>query len=63
MEALFSKYFWAVKGAGLAIVAGLAASAAVTLVGTQVVLDVPEAGDEETNESNDLAPILVHVEF
>ena len=52
MEALFSKYFWAVKGAGLAIVAGLAASAGVTLVGTQVVLDVAEAGDEESSESD-----------
>jgi type II secretion system protein C len=52
MEALFSKYFWAVKGVGLAIVAGLAASAGMTLIGTEMVLDVPEPGEEEASESD-----------
>lgn len=47
MEALFKKYFWVVQGIGLAVIAGLAASAVVTQLGTMYALDTSAAGAEE----------------
>lgn len=46
MEALFKKYFWVVQGIGLAVIAGLAASAVVTQLGTMYALDTAGATDE-----------------
>jgi general secretion pathway protein C len=47
MEALFKKYFWVVQGIGLAVIAGLAASAVVTQLGTMYALDTSAANEEE----------------
>ncbi len=46
MEALFKKYFWVVQGIGLAVIAGLAASAVVTQLGTMYALDTAPGGEE-----------------
>lgn len=47
MEALFKKYFWAIKALGIAAATGLAASAVTTQLGTRFLLDVGEGGDEQ----------------
>ncbi len=52
MEALFKKYFWVVQGIGLAVIAGLAASAVVTQLGTAYALDVSTADDEESGDTD-----------
>ncbi|MCR9160933.1 MAG: type II secretion system protein GspC [Nannocystaceae bacterium] len=44
---MFKKYFWVVQGIGLAVIAGLAASAVVTQLGTVYALDTSAAGAEE----------------
>ncbi len=51
MEALFKKYFWLVQGVGLAVIAGLAASAVMTQLGTAYALDVGELDEEEAGDS------------
>ncbi|MEM6290214.1 MAG: type II secretion system protein GspC [Myxococcota bacterium] len=52
MEALFKKYFWVVQGIGLAVIAGLAASAVVTQLGTAYALDVSTGDDEDAGETD-----------
>jgi len=46
MESVFRKYFWVVQALGLAVATGLAASAFVTQVATQVALNVEEDEDD-----------------
>ncbi len=53
MEALFKKYFWVVQGIGLAVIAGLAASAVVTQLGTMYALDTAPAGSDEGEGDTD----------
>lgn len=52
MEALFKKYFWVVQGIGLAVIAGLAASAVVTQLGTMFALDTNAASSEEEGDTD-----------
>jgi len=52
MEALFKKYFWVVQGIGLAVIAGLAASAVVTQLGTMFALDTDGASAEEEGDTD-----------
>jgi general secretion pathway protein C len=53
MEALFKKYFWVVQGLGLAIIAGLAASAVVTQLGTVYALDTSTSASSEEGDTDD----------
>jgi general secretion pathway protein C len=55
MEAIFKQYFWVIKVLGVAIAAGLGASAVVTQVGTRVALDVrpADAKDKDGDEGDD----------
>ena len=52
MEALFKKYFWVVQGLGLAIIAGLAASAVVTQLGTLYALDTTSGASDEEGDTD-----------
>jgi len=52
MEALFKKYFWVVQGIGLAVIAGLAASAVVTQLGTMFALDTNASGSDEDGDTD-----------
>ncbi len=52
MEALFKKYFWVVQGIGLAVIAGLAASAVVTQLGTMFALDTNVSGSDEDGDTD-----------
>lgn len=55
MEALFKKYFWVIKTLGIAAATGLAASAIITQLGTNYLLDAtPAASDGEDLEDEDL---------
>jgi general secretion pathway protein C len=48
MEALFKKYFWAVRAFGIAVSAGLAASAITTQIGTQVLFEAEDGAADGT---------------
>ena len=52
MEALFKKYFWVVQGIGLAVIAGLAASAVVTQLGTAYALDISAGADDAEGDTD-----------
>ncbi len=53
MEALFKKYFWVVQGIGLAVIAGLAASAVVTQLGTMYALDTHGSASSDEDADTD----------
>lgn len=54
METLFKKYYWVIKALGLVVISGLAASAVITALGTQLALAVSEPDeDDDKKDKND----------
>ncbi len=53
MENLLNKHFWIVKTLGLAIIAGLAASAVMTMIGTSFAMEVSSADADESDSDGE----------
>lgn len=53
METLLNKHFWIVKTLGLAIIAGLAASAVMTMIGTSFAMEISDADADESDSDGE----------